>query len=168
MSYSIQVSPSTESTVTPTQSYPPPAHRVIEPAHPPYPFQEPTSPTHAQSVAVTSNYGIEGQNRLAPPPTSPQAIHYPNGYISTPHHATELDAHYWKNMFLELGFGDNPEQNIQAFTTRQALPQYLDPPQHHSQTPPYPAHGHHSSIPAPTPAQYHHSMHATAQQPYGH
>jgi len=35
-------------------------------------------------------------------------LHYSSRYFPPkPHHASELDALYWKNMFLELGFGEN-------------------------------------------------------------
>ncbi|PPQ93698.1 hypothetical protein CVT25_001748 [Psilocybe cyanescens] len=35
-----------------------------------------------------------------------------NGYVpAVPAHASDLDAHYWKNMFIELGFGDTVERN---------------------------------------------------------
>ncbi|KAF9532438.1 fungal-specific transcription factor domain-containing protein [Crepidotus variabilis] len=166
-----QASPTAEPSVS-SKGYPTPTHRVIEPAQHPYPYQTPPNAAHTSGPA---GYSMEGAQVRTAAVTSPtpgaQAIHYPNGYMPMPQHATELDAHYWKNMFLELGFGENADQSMQAFASRHTIPSYMDQsPQH--QTPhhpaPYPTHNHHQSITAPTPAQYHHSMHATAQQPYGH
>lgn len=59
-----------------------------------------------------------------------------HGHVpQVPHHASELDAHYWKNMFLELGFGENPEVNHITPTTNGAdnrgILHYLD--SHHQQ-----------------------------------
>ncbi|PPQ87501.1 hypothetical protein CVT25_008040, partial [Psilocybe cyanescens] len=35
-----------------------------------------------------------------------------NGYApAVPAHTSDLDAHYWRNMFIELGFGDTIERN---------------------------------------------------------
>ena len=67
-------------------------------------------------------------------------VNYPGHDPQVPHHAAQLDAHYWKNMFLELGFGENGEGHTMAPTTNgndgRGIPQYLDPPhQHHSHPP---------------------------------
>jgi hypothetical protein len=34
------------------------------------------------------------------------AVSYPNSSVGASQHGSELDAHYWRNMFLELGFGE--------------------------------------------------------------
>jgi len=56
------------------------------------------SPTEAASVRNGTGSGASA------------SLNYHTVYVpNAPHHASELDAHYWKNMFLELGFGDNSE-----------------------------------------------------------
>ena len=56
------------------------------------------------------------------------AVHYSGSYFpSGPHHPTELDAHYWKNMFLELGFGEN----VDPHTLPTAVPADISAPMPH-------------------------------------
>ncbi|KAF7304768.1 Zn(2)-C6 fungal-type domain-containing protein [Mycena kentingensis (nom. inval.)] len=84
---------------SPTQMYSPQQH--ISPNHDqsqPFPF--PASPTHDE-------YSPENGTRPGPP----VSYHHHGagggeGYVPSIAHASELDAHYWKNMFLELGFGE--------------------------------------------------------------
>ncbi|KAK7023786.1 Zn(2)-C6 fungal-type domain-containing protein [Favolaschia claudopus] len=86
-------------------------------------FSFPASPTNNISPH-TEEYSGEApaRNGVVPVTASMQPTNYaPEGYVpSIPHHASELDAHYWKNMFLELGFGDN--QSEQARTMAQPPP----------------------------------------------
>lgn len=45
------------------------------------------------------------------------------GYAAAPpQHASELDAQYWKNMFLDLGFGGTAEQQQQHPSMAGAMP----------------------------------------------
>ncbi|KAJ7098180.1 fungal-specific transcription factor domain-containing protein [Mycena belliarum] len=89
---------------TPTTMYPP----QITPTHDQaFQFSAATSPTLSSHTAHTEEYDASARNGVAAAP--PMASSYPpESYVpSIPHHASELDAHYWKNMFLELGFGDS-------------------------------------------------------------
>ncbi|KAJ7063042.1 fungal-specific transcription factor domain-containing protein [Mycena amicta] len=71
------------------------SQQQLTPTHDqPQQFPYPTSPTHAEYSAENGT-----RNGVAP-------VSYPEGYAPAINHASELDAHYWKNMFLELGFGD--------------------------------------------------------------
>ncbi|PPQ90137.1 hypothetical protein CVT25_012306 [Psilocybe cyanescens] len=57
------------------------------------------------------------------------------GYVpAVPQNASDLDAHYWKNMFLELGFGDGVDPNtVPAVgnTMVRGIPQYIEQQQQH-------------------------------------
>jgi hypothetical protein len=68
-------------------------------------------PASAHLPAHSSDQYLDSQTRNPNDHGSGQptgAVHYSSSYFpSGPHHPTELDAHYWKNMFLELGFGEN-------------------------------------------------------------
>lgn len=87
------------------------------------------------------------------------AVHYSGTYFpSGPHHATELDAHYWKNMFLELGFGENVDPhalptavpaNISA-----AMPHYMEN-SHRQQITHQQQHNHHQVLQPQGQLQYH-------------
>jgi len=54
---------------------------------------------------------------------------YHEGYVPSIHHASELDAHYWKNMFLELGFGDSQAENARNMSQADShqLPYHMHP-----------------------------------------
>ncbi|CAK5264068.1 unnamed protein product, partial [Mycena citricolor] len=65
--------------VSPTHGAPPPYHFTASPI----------------SSFSRDEYSPDGSNYHADP------------YVPSIHHASELDAHYWKNMFLELGFGES-------------------------------------------------------------
>jgi hypothetical protein len=61
-----------------------------------------------------TNGGITAPPHQPHPPYSPPvpvaSATMPNGH-PLPQHASELDAHYWRNMFLELGFGGENTEN---------------------------------------------------------
>nr|GAT58033.1 predicted protein [Mycena chlorophos] len=70
-----------------------PTHEQPPPQQYPYPV---ASPTHEQyAVENGARNGVAAQ------------ISYgqPEGYAPSIPHASEMDAHYWRNMFMELGFG---------------------------------------------------------------
>lgn len=92
-----------------------------------------------------------------------QAIHYPNNYIPVPHHATELDAHYWRNMFLQLGFGENAADLSMANFAAPPLPLYMEQSQQSNQRV-YPLHPHNLQ----GTAHYQSLHHAASQESYGH
>ncbi|KAJ3502028.1 hypothetical protein NLJ89_g9072 [Agrocybe chaxingu] len=117
----LQGPPQTHGTIqtSPTsQVYSPQVHRVVE--QPPQTFQFPASPhlpAHPHATPHAQEYQME--------------------------HASELDAHYWKNMFLELGFGEGVDPNTMPnvipnsnnTNMSRAMPQqqqqYMETPQHH-------------------------------------
>lgn len=81
-----------------------------------------------------------------------------------PHHASELDAHYWKNMFIQLGFGENAEMSMSNFATPQGIPSFVDQVHHAHQHPQH--HHHHHHMPTQGPIHYH-SL-ATSPETFGH
>ncbi|CAA7270167.1 unnamed protein product [Cyclocybe aegerita] len=149
----LQGPPQTHGTIqtSPTsQVYSPQVHRVVE--QPPQTFQFPASPhlpAHPHATPHAQEYQMEVQARHTMGNGQTNApVHYPNGYVpSTPQHASELDAHYWKNMFLELGFGEGVDPNTMpsvipnnnSTNMNRAMPQqqqqYMDVPQHHTTHP---------------------------------
>ncbi|KAJ7764486.1 fungal-specific transcription factor domain-containing protein [Mycena maculata] len=104
------IDPRLQATTPTTSMYTP------QPASHDQSFPFPVSPTN--NIAPNHNteeYAAEpaaARNNISPTAPMPTANYTPEGYMpSIPHHASELDAHYWKNMFLELGFGDqHPDQ----------------------------------------------------------
>jgi len=106
---------------TPTSIYPP--QQQISPSHDQQAFQFPTSPTNISAQPEESPTARNGTAPLsAPIPVN----YHSEGYVpSIPHHASELDAHYWKNMFLELGFGDDQSRNMQSAVDSHQLPYHM-------------------------------------------
>ncbi|KAJ7632335.1 hypothetical protein FB45DRAFT_912180 [Roridomyces roridus] len=99
-------------------------------------FQFPVSPTNTIPTNQTEEYVAESARAIAPVQQMQTHNYTPEGYVpSIPHHASELDAHYWKNMFLELGFGDShtdhtrnmppttPDGHQMSYHMHQAVPQ---------------------------------------------
>ncbi|KAF8061438.1 fungal-specific transcription factor domain-containing protein [Lyophyllum atratum] len=140
---------------SPTQSYPHPIQPTHEqfqfpasphlPAHPPPPIpQEPEYPV--ESLPRNSTVAVGGGVNYSYTPHAPP-------YVS------ELDAHYWKNMFIELGFGENGE--VQPGHESRGMPHYVES-SHQMQTPAHQQHQGH------LPYQQH--MHPSSSQPnsYGH
>lgn len=112
-------------------------------------FQFPSSPSgHPSSngdYSPTEVVPVRNGNGASAPP----GIIYHTPYVpNAPHHASELDAHYWKNMFLELGFGDNNEggPNGGGPSSDQARNMPPPPQTQYSDQPPY-HHMHPSSTP---------------------
>ncbi|KAJ6611766.1 fungal-specific transcription factor domain-containing protein [Mycena sp. CBHHK59/15] len=95
-------------------------------------FQFPASPTnvsnHTEEYPAVPPPARNGTTAAVP------ADYHPEGYVpSIPHHASELDAHYWKNMFLELGFGETQGDQSRSMSqtadnTQQQLPYHMHHP----------------------------------------
>ncbi|KAF8652690.1 hypothetical protein AX16_004195 [Volvariella volvacea WC 439] len=181
------VSPSTDnnSATPPGSAYP--QHQVSHPSHEQYAF--PPSPQVAGPPQTEEEY-VQDINIRPMAGAGVGAHHnYPGYAPAVPQHASELDAHYWKNMFLELGFGDQVDP---ATLTASAVghddrtyAQYMDashqqahyPQAHHHQHPQaqshphHPQHSHHPQVQHPQHPQqmsYHHSVHAAAPPRYTH
>ncbi|KAF5386973.1 hypothetical protein D9615_001775 [Tricholomella constricta] len=94
---------------SPTQMYSPLAQQ-------PHDFQFPASPhlpAHPPPIPQEPGFPIEPPLRNANVAVGgPGPINYPGYVPQAPHYASELDAHYWKNMFIELGFGDGEGQAL--------------------------------------------------------
>ncbi|GLB35263.1 putative fungal specific transcription factor [Lyophyllum shimeji] len=110
-----------------TQIYPPPVQQVHEqfqfpasphlPAHPPRPISR-ESEYPAGSLARNTPVAVTG--------TEQNGYHYAP---QAPQYVSELDAHYWKNMFIELGFGENGEGQAMPQTAHESrgMPHYMEP-----------------------------------------
>lgn len=135
---------------SPTQMYP---HHVQQ-AHEQFQFPaSPHLPAHPQPP-IAQAYPAEHLSRnsaVAVAGTEPNGYHYAP---QAPQYVSELDAHYWKNMFIELGFGENGEGQAmvsQIAHESRGMPHYVE---HSHQLPPhvqqqqghlsYPQHLHHS------------------------
>lgn len=120
-------------TQSPTQLYPHQAQQAHEQS-----FHFPASPhlpAHPQPIAPEYPAELHMRNIGGPGGT----VNYNSFVPQVPHHASELDAHYWKNMFIELGFGENGDpQPIPSAgaSDHRGMPQYIDTTHHnisHSQ-----------------------------------
>lgn len=113
----------------------------------------PHLPAHPHHSNPSDQYQLDSQPRNPIDHGSGQTtgvVHYSGSYFpSEPHHATELDAHYWKNMFLELGFGENADRHTlpTAVPTNIAtpMPHYVEN-SHRQQLTHQPQHGHHQVL----------------------
>ncbi|KAF9557675.1 hypothetical protein CPC08DRAFT_668433 [Agrocybe pediades] len=180
----LEGSPTSQSQTSPTRIYSHQAPRAQDqppsfhfPASPHLPAHPP--PNHEQE------YHMDAQKRssFGQGPINNGGVPY---YIpSGSQHTSELDAHYWKNMFIELGFGEGVDPNGMppAVPMHNNMPprthtQYVDQPQsqHHHQahqqaerSPHHQSHVHHG-IQTQSQMHYHaHGMHATSPHPsYGH
>ncbi|KAG6861744.1 hypothetical protein C0995_012749 [Termitomyces sp. Mi166 len=111
-----QLEPPQQSVHPPAQAYygsvPPTSNDQVFPASP----NMPPHPANAQPppLPLMPSYSV------APPMNSniPMAGVMSYGYPQMPQYTSELDAHYWKNMFIELGFGEN-EDNQGVFPSLQ-------------------------------------------------
>ncbi|KDR81356.1 hypothetical protein GALMADRAFT_239209 [Galerina marginata CBS 339.88] len=177
-------SDSTNMPIDPRLQGPQPAHGTIQSptaqvyAHPAPRMQEPQQsfhfpasphlPAHPHSSPPEHDYQIDVQGRNSIGQAANNGtIYSAGGYApGVPQHASELDAHYWKNMFIELGFGETVDPNglpsmIPSNTVARPMPQYMEHTHHQSE------HQQHS-LPNPqhgmSQMHYQHAMHPT----YGH
>jgi hypothetical protein len=79
---------------------------------------------------------------------------YPNPVLTASQHGSELDAHYWRNMFLELGFGEGIESTPASHNES-----IRNPPSYHENHPTG------QNMPSALPYQ---SLHSSTQTGYGH
>ncbi|KAF9459558.1 fungal-specific transcription factor domain-containing protein [Collybia nuda] len=98
----------------------------------------PHLPAHPQPIAP--EYPTELHIRNIGPGT---AANYNNIVPQVPHHASELDAHYWKNMFIELGFGEHGEPIAPTTAVdHRGMSQYVDTTHHSNSQQTHQHHGH--------------------------
>ncbi|KAG6910880.1 hypothetical protein DXG01_006563 [Tephrocybe rancida] len=125
------------------------------PAHPPPP------PQSVPSYLASSSLG----NAV----TMPGSVnHTYNNVPQMPQYTTELDAHYWKNMFIELGFGENGEGQTmmpQLQQDRGGVATHYAANHHYMQQHPQHPHHMHQHV---SYMQQHQHMHQPAQSNYGH
>ena len=114
---------------SPSQVYPQQVQRSREPQQGFHFPASPHLPAHPHHSNSDQGHQLDSQTRNPiDHGQSTGTIHYPGNYFpSGPNHPTELDAHYWKNMFLELGFGENVDPH--ALPT--AVPTNLSAPMPH-------------------------------------
>ncbi|KAF9475326.1 hypothetical protein BDN70DRAFT_257853 [Pholiota conissans] len=135
-----------------------PAHPQAQSAAPPTVVAPPPPPDYQGDIQARS---------LGNAPAAPGHAQYPGGYIPPAPATTELDQRYWKNMFIELGFGENDGSVIVMNNgqPQQATPQqqqmYMEQQQQQQQQ-----HQRHASFGGQVPSQYQ-PMHAASTQ-YGH
>jgi len=112
------------------------------------PFQFPASP-HLPSLPqpVPHDYPSDAGAR----PVS-YAASYPNSSVGASQHGSELDAHYWRNMFLELGFGEGIDSTPTSHNESSRTASY---------------HGHQSGGNVSSGLHYH-ALHGPSQPNYGH
>jgi hypothetical protein len=133
----------------------------------------PHLPAHPHTTPLEQEYqlDLQARNVEARNVAASGAVHYPGGYVpAATHHASELDAHYWKNMFLELGFGENVDPStihgVVPNSSTRTMPQYVEntTPQQHL---PHPSQVSHHGM--QQPQMHYQSMHAPSHSPtYGH
>jgi len=147
---------------------PPPPHRHGSSHTYSYSYRHHASPgTPIQSHSL-SGYGTESHSRSTFVARSPgQAIHYPNNYVPSPMHATELDGHYWKNMFVQLGFGENSDMSMSNFATTPAMPSFMDQSDSNHHYSSRSSHSHHSSE-TQGPVHYHTLRSPSSPDSFGH
>jgi hypothetical protein len=146
---------------------------VLSCSSPPQIYPQPMVQAHDQAFHFPASphlpaHPTSHENDYSDPPIRNGSVNY-QSYPShvtpnVPHHASELDAHYWRNMFLELGFGENIDHNgASPAEDVRGMPPYND--NHHQP--------HHQAHQAPQNHQHqnqlsYHHMHTNAQPPYGH
>lgn len=156
---------------SPTEMYSHQGSRIQEATQQTFHFPaSPHLPAHPHSDSSDNDYqvDVQGRNSISHGPSNGNTL-YSGGYVPTaPNHASELDAHYWKNMFIELGFGENVDPNAlpvmisnNVGRTMPPPPQYMEHPQSDHQQQSLP---HHNMSAQEQPIHYH-AMHVPS---YGH
>ena len=156
---------------SPTQLYATQPSRMPEAPQQTFHFPaSPNLPAHPQTSDNEYQVDPQGRNSMNHQAPNGNAM-YAGGYVPlAPNHASELDAHYWKNMFIELGFGENVDPNnlpgmIPGNVGRPVPQHYMEHTQtEQQQQSPLPPPSHHNMAPQPQPIHYH-AMHVPS---YGH
>src|SRR5438477_9132306 len=112
-------------------------------------FQFPASP-HLPALPTPQHhdYPADTPGRQMNYPPS-----YPNPSLAPPQQGSELDAHYWRNMFLELGFGESIEATPTSHEGVRSATSY---------------HGNHQNGQNTAGALPYHNVHSSTQVSYGH
>jgi len=146
--------------------YPHQTHRMHEQPHHAQTFHFPASPhlpAHPHPAPQEQEYQVDLQSRNI---QASGAAHYPGGYVPVAtHHASDLDAHYWKNMFLELGFGENVDPSTMHGVVPNSSTRTMPPFMENNRHLPHPTHTHHGIPPQPQMQHYNAPSHPP---PYGH
>ncbi|KAK7440278.1 hypothetical protein VKT23_017218 [Stygiomarasmius scandens] len=95
-------------------------------------FQFTSSPAISPLNSDFSEYSGDSPVRPGVPSMPPPVGHHQGFMPPVPQHSSEMDAQYWKNMFLDLGFGNVEQLPIVADETRH---QYQNYPHMHSNPP---------------------------------
>ncbi|KAF8197377.1 fungal-specific transcription factor domain-containing protein [Pholiota molesta] len=166
--YAQQVHTSSRMQEQPAQQFHFPASPHL-PAHPHQAQAQVQAPAAAAStVAAVPEYQGDIQARsLGNAPAAPGHAQYPGGYIPPAPPTTELDQRYWKNMFIELGFGEGDASSLVVQQQQQQMSQYLDQQQQHQQQ----QHQRHAPFGGAmqSQVQQYQPMHAASTHPtYGH
>lgn len=136
------------------------------PAHQPQPMQQEYHNAYAmrQQQQQQQQQAMEHQHGYGYGPTLPSA----------PHNATELEANYWKNMFIELGFGqthDGPPTNVLAVSNTSEIrcipaAEYIET--HHAAQHQLAMHQQHQQAQMYQMHPHHHHQQVAVHQGYGH
>ncbi|TEB36075.1 hypothetical protein FA13DRAFT_1683361 [Coprinellus micaceus] len=113
--------------------------------NPGYPQQSPQQP-HPQEYSQSSAAAMSYYDQ-----------HHP-GLPTAPSHASQLDQHYWKNMFIELGFGEHNETQTNV----------LAHPQHQAHGPPPPPPQQYPPQQGPVPYHQMHQQQVPVHPQYSH
>ncbi|KNZ81451.1 Protein priB [Termitomyces sp. J132] len=106
-----QLEPSQQSIHPPAQTYygpVPPTNDQVFPASP----NMPPHPANAQPppLPLIQSYSMASAMNNSMPMAGVMSYGY--NIPQMPQYTSELDAHYWKNMFIELGFGESEENQV--------------------------------------------------------
>jgi hypothetical protein len=94
--------PSTSHTSVPSPSY---NHQVQHVPDHSFSFNSSPYPLNPHSNAYTADSPVRIAS-VGNIHTAAASVNYNTGFLpAAPHHASAEDAHYWRHMFLELGYG---------------------------------------------------------------
>ncbi|KAG6850463.1 hypothetical protein H0H93_012884 [Arthromyces matolae] len=143
-----QLQPPPQSVHAPApQAYYGSAPPVNEPVFPASPTMPP-HPTHSQPSPPIQHYPVAPTINNNAPMAGPLNYAYSNNIPQMAQYTSELDAHYWKNMFIELGFGENEDPSHQNMVPQlqdrgvAAHGHYMENNQHMQQAHHHVHHGH--------------------------
>ncbi|KAG6833203.1 hypothetical protein H0H87_010266 [Tephrocybe sp. NHM501043] len=167
--HDMQIDPQLESPQQPIHPAPQAYYASVSAANEPVFPTSPNIPQHPvhsvqapQPIQPYSAAPVMGNNI-----TMAGSMNYSYNVPQMPQYTSELDAHYWKNMFIELGFGENGDgQAMMPLHHDRGLPGHYPTNNHHMHPPQHPQHPHHLHQHVPYQQQH---MHQPAQSNnYGH